>query len=276
MKASEPGTVPADLRGVWERTLLQTDTEAIPPTSDTTTWVRWLQTSLWHGDLRVPEVALAGREVKPLRELSAAQLAALAEQQGFCGLTAVEALPEGEVCNWLRRFDLQPPGSHPDAGFLVFETPDRLIELGVHQDYTEVWQRLPDSTGRFMTLAGLDAQSRDDGRRLLLAGTWLMLMRPRVAGWPAGMPDGTTLAELMLVQPERAPDWLDMEISFGRFDAGLWCIERSSLPEREGLCLPLRVRCDQAAPVTRAQVALAGHEGPWRVVEWGIQGAELA
>ena len=68
--------IPDDFRGVWQRTLLQTDTEAThPPASDSSSWVRWMQTSLWHGDLRIPESARQGRQPRPLSALAADQLA---------------------------------------------------------------------------------------------------------------------------------------------------------------------------------------------------------
>lgn len=66
MPGAEARPVPADLRGVWVRTLLQTETLAEhvgAPPSDTTTWVRWLQTSRWHADLRVPQRALDRKSV---------------------------------------------------------------------------------------------------------------------------------------------------------------------------------------------------------------------
>jgi len=279
MKRSQPGLVPDDLRGVWVRTLLQTDTESPTPGSDRTSWVRWLQTSLWHADLRVPVDALADRPHRPLSQLNGAQLAHLAAQQGFAGTTTVEALPEGEVCRWHRVCDVQPPALTPDAGFLLFETPDRLIELGVHADYTEVWERLPGSTGRYMALAGLDATGQDDGRRLLLAGDCLMAVRPRRAAWPKGMPPGSTLAEVLLSQPERATEWLDTDIAFGRLAEGRWLIERASLPEREGQRLTLsvqRVRVDGEPGLGLAEVELGGERQAWQVLEWSLSGDTLA
>lgn len=266
--------VPDDLRGVWARTLLQTDLgTGSAPTRDTRTWVRWLQTSLWHADLRIPDSALHDRAALPLRALSPAQLAALAGQQGFAGVTQVEALPEGEVCTWLRRSDYQPPGLHPDAGWLLFDSPDRLIEVGVHEDYNEVWERLSDSTGRHLALAGLDAQGQDDGRRLLLAGRYLMLMRPRPTPWPRGMAPGHTLTDLLMLQPERVHDWLDCDIRFGTLGQGHWHIERATLPEHEGARLPFAAhRLDEA----RAQLSLSGHDGPWHILEWDLPGQAMA
>ena len=84
--------VPERYQGVWKRTLLCT-----PTLRDQTTWVRWLQTSSWHADLRVPhDRAAAGPH--------------LSLQQGFCGRTVVEQGEGVEVCTWHREHDFQPPG----------------------------------------------------------------------------------------------------------------------------------------------------------------------
>ena len=109
--------VPAAYRGVWQRTLLET-----PEGRDTSTQVHWLQTDGWHADLRVPQ------GVDPATPAGRAQL------QGFCGLTRITPGAGGQpdVCTWHRRWDVQPPRSTPDAGYMVFETPERVIETGVH------------------------------------------------------------------------------------------------------------------------------------------------
>jgi hypothetical protein len=93
-------SVPDRYRGVWSRTLLQT-----PSLRDGHTIVRWLQTSLWHADLRVPVRArLAAGDAGD----HAGEAARLALQQGFCGVTEVELSHGEEVCAWHRRVDFQP------------------------------------------------------------------------------------------------------------------------------------------------------------------------
>lgn len=266
--------IPDDFRGVWKRTLLQTDTDAAtPPASDSGSWVRWLQTSLWHGDLRLPPSALLGRQAKPLSALPPAQLGALAEQQAFVGITQCEALPEGQICTWLRRIDFQPPAQQPDAGWMMFDRPDRLIEVGVHDDYNEIWERLPDSTGRYIVLSGIDARGDDDGRRLLIAGSYMMTARPRQIRWPRGMRPGDTLTDVMLRFPEQAHDWLDCDIAFGRLQQGQWHIEHATLPEREGrrVAFTLHRQGEHAALLTLAD--LSGH---WHVLEWNCEDPAIA
>lgn len=256
---------PDDLRGVWQRTVLQRDTESPEPVTDRSTWVRWLQTSAWHADLRVPEQCLQDRLPQSLHDLAPARLSALTDQQGHAGVTRCEALPEGLVCTWMRRTDYQPPGLHPDEGWLMSDHPDRLIEVGVHEDYNEVWERLPDSTGRFVALAGLDPNDQDNGDRLLLAGRYLMHVRDQRPRWPRGMTAGFALRDVLLAQPERAHEWLDCEISFGALGEGGWQIERSTLPACEGLQRPLRVRRMRE---DLAHVEVHGLAQRWCVLEW--------
>ncbi len=228
--------VPDRYRGVWARTLLQT-----PAARDDSSWVRWLQTAHWHGDLRVPVGAAPAR------------------QQGFSGITTVEAGETGEVCAWHREVDFQPPRPDPDAGHVVFEGPDRLIETGVHADYLEVWQRLPDSSGRFIVL------ETDTRCRLLVAGAWAMRVRPRRAAWPADLAAADTLHDLVLRHPAQAPGWLDFEISFGRLAAGRWTIEQSTLPALRGTELACSIhRVSEGA----AELRDAAGGSTWRVAEW--------
>lgn len=267
--------VPDDLRGVWVRTLLQTETQdGGPPETDTTTWVRWLQTSLWHADLRIPAHAQAGRQALPLSALPAPQLAALAAQQGSAGITQFEALPEGQICTWLRRIDYQPPGLYPDAGWMVSDHPDQFIEIGVHDYYNEVWRRLPDSVGRFVVLANLDEAQQAVPCRLLVAGAYLMLVRGRSARWPRGMAAGYTLTDVLVGFPQEACGLLDCEVSFGRLAQGTWQIEHSTLPEREGLSLPCTVRRDEGEH-SLAHVSLDGFPSQGQVIEWTCEHSVL-
>lgn len=247
-----PATVPAAYHGVWARTLLET-----PEGRDTTTWVRWVQTSRWHGDLRVPPGA------------DRRDSAGLALQQGFGGITEVQrATPlQAEVCTWHRQVDLQPPRPTPDAGHMTFQTPDRVIETGVHGRYLEVWERLPGSLGRRIALARRDAAGRPTDERLLFCGRYLMHLRPRACAWPADLRADDTLHDLVERHPDQATALLDFVIAFGAVDPrGEWHIERASLPALEG------TRC--AVPLERMGMDLATVSGPgplagaWEVLEW--------
>lgn len=196
--------VPAAYRGVWQRTLLET-----PEGRDTTTQVHWLQTEGWHADLRVP----AGAD--PATPEGRAQL------QGFCGLTRITPGLGGQpdVCTWHRRLDIQPPRSTPDAGTMVFETPERVIETGVHGRYLEVWERLPGSTGPYAAQAELNTQGRPTGAMRFVAGRYAITVRPRRAAWPHDLQPDETLAELVQRHPDAAPGLLDFKLVFSEAPA---------------------------------------------------------
>ncbi len=196
--------VPAAYRGVWQRTLLET-----PEGRDTTTQVHWLQTEGWHADLRVP----AG--IDPATSAGRALL------QGFCGLTRITHGVNGQpdICTWHRHWDVQPPRSTPDAGYMVFETSERVIETGVHGRYLEVWERLPGSTGPYAALAELDGQGQPTGAMRFTAGRCAITVRPRSAAWPTDLRPDETLAELVQRHPAEAAALLDFELVFSETPA---------------------------------------------------------
>jgi len=303
MSHAAPATppVPERYRGVWARTLLQVPAKRPepgpdrapdagprppPPVRDLSTWVRWLQTAHWHADLRVPATARPAAGRRLFDGESAARLAA---QQGHFGRTTVEQLPAAaepdpgaadadgepqapalplpavEVCTWHRQLDVQPPGAHTDAGSILFDNPDRLIETGLHGDYLEVWERLPDTVGRSLVL---EMAAHAEGQAAiwwLLAGGYLMRVRPRAAAWPADTAAGDTLASLLQRHPDAGADLLDFEISAGRLRGGLWTIERSTLPPFEGQVESFSVR---RVSETQAVVFGCTVQTGWRVREW--------
>lgn len=89
--------------GLWRRTLL-IDGEG---SHHTTTGVAWLQGSSAYVDTR-----------------------------GFAGRLS----QHGDVFEWQRLIDVQPPGPYPDAGRMRWDA-GVLIEVGVHEDYVEHWVR---------------------------------------------------------------------------------------------------------------------------------------
>ena len=248
--AAVAGAVPGRYHGVWARTLMET-----PEGRDTTTWVRWLQTSLWHADLRVP----AGvARIDP---------AGLAQQQGFCGTTEITPAQNGqpEVCTWHRQQDFQPPRGTPDAGTMVFESPDRVIERGVHGTYLEVWERLPESLGRRVVVAPLDRTGQPTSERVLVSGAYLMHVRPRAALWPADTCTGDTLADVIQREPQNAGLLLDFNIAFGRWDNDAWTIERATFPELE---LKIHECTLVRTSATQARLICAHLSSDWQVIEW--------
>lgn len=209
--------VPPRYWGVWSRTLLET-----PQQRDTTTLVRWMQLGQWHVDLRVP--------ADPLGPL-----------QGFSGITQVTSEGAREICTWQRLVDLEPPRATVDEGYMVFETPEKVLETGIHGVYFEVWERLPGSLGRRIALA---EPARTDGScsaRLFVAGAYLMRVRPAPPLEPA------------------------FEISFGTFSQGRFCIEASTQPALAGTCIDLSVA--RLSPAL-AEVRMDCTSSAWDILEW--------
>jgi hypothetical protein len=217
--------VPASYVGVWKRTLLAT-----PTLRDTSTRVFWLQTDLWHADIRIPEDRPATRG-DALDLLDRTALCALSRQQGFAGITEVQ----GDICRWHRLIDYQPPGRFADVGRMRFETPDRLLEYGVEQEYFEIWERVHGSAGagEMFDLAGPSLPRRV----LLRAGAFMMLVQDRSHPLPAA--DNLEALSSQASNADLAAA-LNLEISFGRIEnADFWRIELSTLPWREGKRLAL-------------------------------------
>ena len=164
-----PAPVPAAYLGVWQRSLLQTPR--------------------WHADLRIP----AGRPdfagVTSLAECDDAQLAWLATQQGFCGVTQVV----GERCTWHRQMDIQPADGSRDTGRMIIDG-ERMTETGIEADYLEIWDRLPHSRGGVaaLELAAESGRPPDRPTWLLVAGDCFMFVRGRTARLPRAA-DLTTL-----------------------------------------------------------------------------------
>ena len=231
--AASESPVPARYFGVWSRTLLET-----PDTRDTDTLVRWMQLGQWHVDLRVPQS-------RP------------SELQGFGGITQVrqvapnQAEPTAmqgvmqevsrEICTWQRVVDFQPSRGTVDEGWVVFETPDRLLETGIHSEYCEVWERVPGSTGRRIALAEPSRADSVPSARLFVSGDTMMRVRPAAPRDPA------------------------FEISFGKFADGHFCIEASTVPALVGSRVAVTfAQVDSAT----AEVFEGSEHGVWAVLEW--------
>ena len=89
--------------GLWRRTLLiESD-----GSHDTSTGVAWLQ-----------------------------GITAYVDTRGFAGRLG----QHGDVFEWQRLIDIEPPGPFPDAGRMRWEARV-LIEVGAHADYVEHWVR---------------------------------------------------------------------------------------------------------------------------------------
>lgn len=237
--------VPPALRCVWRRSLLR-----VPGTADdTTTTVFWLQAARWHADIRIP----AGRPdfsgVQRLEDCSDAQLAWLATQQGFAGVTTVD--PRSQETNWLRLVDFQPPSALPDAGYTEF-TQGMLVETGVHADYVEHWHRVPATDNGCAVFRRLDSDSTE---LLMTAGSMVMRVRARSAGFG---PQGWGSGELLRQQ-------LDFEISCGVRNARGWRVQHSTFPWLEGRQQGVDlIDLDDGS----VRMTVDGLSSRWEVLEW--------
>ena len=162
--------VPLALRGLWKREVLRRPDEA----DDRTTRVYWLQTERWHVDLRIPAERPDFSDIGCLEDCTDVQLAFIAGQEAFCGITRAE----GETCTWCRLFDLKP-GTVLDVGRLEW-AGDRLIEHGVGADYLEEWVRCESANASSDAAAEPTSASRHaDGTLMLTAGDFRMTVAPR-------------------------------------------------------------------------------------------------
>lgn len=258
----QPAPVPDPYLGVWRRILLETASGR-----DERSQVWWLQTPRWHADLRLP----AGRPdfcgITRLAECDDTQLAWLATQQGFCGVTQVNA----ERCTWHRLMDFQPANGCRDVGRMAFDG-ECMIETGVDADYREVWKRLPPSRGgtAALQLLGDDGELPPRPTWLLVAGACFFYVRGRAQP----LPGATDLPSLIArVRPSRPQwvEWLDAEISFGhRSGPAPWRIEHSTLPFREGQILT------RPGAIQRRghQIAVEGNnERRWMILDWSLGAA---
>jgi hypothetical protein len=245
--------VPPRYQGVWMRSLLDTVDQ-----HDNTTFVRWMQLGHWHADLRICAAAMEGRASVPLAQCNAAQLTLLTQQQqGFCGMTevttqvAIQASTDGtrseakngtsDICTWHRLVDYHPPQPTVDAGTMIFEGPDCVVETGIHGQYLERWHRLPGSSGRAMALTQVTRADALASVRLFIAGKYMMRVQPRDRHGP------------------------DFDISFGVIEAGIWHIERSTMPQYEGQCSAFSVARSGAGSATVMQDDCCDE---WEILEW--------
>jgi hypothetical protein len=194
---------------MWRRTLLE-NADGV----DNTCLVLWIQTDQHHVDIRIPSSRPVFSPVSQLSDYTLDQLKCLADQEGFTGITQVEA----NIAEWVREQD------------------STLIEIGVEDSYSECWEKLANSNknlGMKKTL-GKDRHAKKVPARLFTANNIFAYVRPRTAK----LPDAKSLAAAIDTyhpSKETLLDWLDFEISFGQIkDKNQGYIMHSTLPFREG------------------------------------------
>jgi hypothetical protein len=258
-----PRGVPDKYLGVWQRSLLET-----PQMRDADSLVLWLQTSHWHADLRIPAHRPDFSGITRLADCTDAQLAWLASQQGFCGVTQVE----GDHCTWHHQLDFQPANGIRDIGRMVFEG-ERIIESGVEADYLEVWKRLSRSRGGTAALELVMENNEFPSRPawLLVAGDCFIYVQGRPRQLPAKAAPRTPAAAQPKAARAQLLDQVDVEISFGyRYGPAPWRIEHSTWPFREGQYL------SRSRAIRRLGHQLAVEEEynrRWMILDWNVGAA---
>ena len=167
--------VVTDCVGLWRRTLL---IEA-DGTRDESAGVAWLQ-----------------------------GITAYVDSRGFAGRLS----QHGDIFEWARAVDLQPPSEQPDAGRMSWEGAT-LVETGVHVDYVEHWVR--DEADR-SPCWGLKARGP--------TGDYALLLRVgNLFGWAS--------SSRVLIGEVDDPDWqaLDAQLTESelRTSGGRWKINRT-------------------------------------------------
>jgi hypothetical protein len=250
-----------DITGLWRRSLIRWPDGNL----DTTTWVRWMQTSTLFVDLRQPSDRPSFSGVSCLRDLRREHLAWLACQDGFAG----EIHFDGTFFEWQRQIDLQPVAAFPDAGRFWFER-DIMVEEGRDVPYIEHWHREAPAPE---PCAGIRMKDVANGGLGIVVrfGDLFMYARRR----PGEVPLGAKLIDCIegTANLQEAQDLVDCEISFGRIDAGGWRIERSSLPYKENQLLGLQAGESRQSRVSTTDVTPIGEPlvCHWEIAD--IQGA---
>ncbi len=213
--------VPAIYQGVWRRTLLET-----PQGRDANSSVYWLQTGLWHADLRVPAGRPDFARIQSLDQCTSVHLQWLLRQEGFAGITQVE----GELCEWRHCMDYRSE-TFRDIGRMNFHE-HFLEEFGVEREYREEWRQEPLAYRRFKALC---TPSDAPLQLLLRAGEFFMHVRSRNMSHE----DARRLwARVDAHDLNDMRQLADFEISFGKQHGDELRILLSTLPWLEGVVLP--------------------------------------
>jgi hypothetical protein len=241
-------TVPKRYVGLWKRASYVDENYR-----DETTLRYWLQTPHWHADLGRSADRPAFEGVSSLMQCSAMQLDWLCRGQAFAGPTRIS----GDLCYWDRQWDFQLRDT-PDIGRMSF-TSNSLIEDGVFGAYREVWLK---QAGDAVDERALQGHRPGDPQILLLAtGGHFMYMREReLRAAPACRARRQCAAGTASRSEQEA--FADFDMSFGRYNDAGWVIESSTLPWREGDCIP----CDTHGVPDIARMS-DGRGSAWRQLE---------
>lgn len=134
-----------DIQGHWVRSWIKS-----PLVEDHDTRVHWMQVGPCFADVRIPHDRPALDGVRALDGLAPAALSALAEAEGFAGRVSLE----GTACTWHRAVNWHGVPDAVDVGTIAFDAEGRMVEAGVHADYTELWVPEGPAPARAFELSG--------------------------------------------------------------------------------------------------------------------------
>lgn len=135
----------SQLQGHWVRHWIKA-----PGFEDHKTRVHWMQVGMAYADVRIPHERPSVSTHRCLADLSARDLAVLAQAEGFAGDIALE----GSHCTWHRRINWHGHPDAPDVGDIRFDAEGRMIEAGVLAEYTELWERTGAGAPRALRFCG--------------------------------------------------------------------------------------------------------------------------
>jgi len=229
LQKAKNAPLPIRYMGLWRRILLET-----AHGNDNTSLVFWMQTQRHHIDIRIPSSRQVSN-VSSIDEYTDEELLQLADQQGFFGLTRVDA----DICQWHREIDYQPQNHHRDIGKMAFDGADTLLETGVDQKYLEIWKKQDIQQQLFsqQVVTGTCREGSKVEALFMRAGKYVAYARPRRIVLP---PSESLKDAIQIHKPSREVllDWLDFEISFGEYlDDEHWRINHSTLPFKEKMVM---------------------------------------
>ncbi len=135
----------ADIQGHWVRRWIKA-----PGFEDHTTLVHWMQAGPVYADVRVPLVRPLVSGQPALSHVPPQGLLTLLQGEGFAGRVTLK----DSQCTWHRHINWHGKPDTLDMGHIAFDDESRMIETGVHADYTELWQQLPSQEHRSLEFSG--------------------------------------------------------------------------------------------------------------------------
>jgi len=211
--------------------------------------VRYVQTPSVFGDVRIPGDRPALGHAASFADLSDGDLAALAQQNGFAGITTMD----GANATWHHEISFQPAGGGADIGRIEPAGDGQMFEHALDDSYIERWSALGPGGGKFLAVR-VALEGRVD-QLLAVADEHFVYARARPTALPATEPISESISEVIArthATREAIIAYLDCEISYGTVRG--WQIERSTLPWQEGkrLALADRIAIDaQGQPSAR-------------------------